>query len=481
MIELHRDSPRVQSEAIKALALVASTRARGGIADTAERVQTEDQSVPVSCLRAEAVLPGRSPPVPPQSGKLDPAGVEAQTQSRASIVQCPEWLKARGTLLAMDIGRRDALKGLHFGSAALVSSMVSRRDASADVVPNESESDIAVRTAVQGVCAWPNCQILPDGSILALIFNQPCHGLWEGDLDCWASEDGGSTWRFRGRAAQHEQGTNRMNCATGIAADGNVVVLCSGWADRRARGKPVAAHRQPLRAWVCRSDDSGRTWTVGDAFPAPPQSGIGIANELIPFGNIRAAEDGSLRVAAYLRREASRHCYMLQSHDDGRTWTDPVTLHSGGNETDILHLGGGRWLAVCREFQEGRDVHLELFGSSDDGKTWTRRMPLTLPRQVTGHLTRLADGRILLSHGNRCWNNFGVDVRISEDEGVTWSPPVRIADCPRPDCGYPSSVQRSDGIAVTAYYTQVSEDFHYEMRTATWNPSSFSAAGTPRG
>ena len=237
MIELHRDSPRVQSEAIKALALVASTRARGGIADTAERVQTEDQSVPVSCLRAEAVLPGRSPPVPPQSGKLDPAGVESQTQSRASIAQCPEWLKARGTLLAMDIGRRDALKGLHFGSAPLVSSMVSRRDASADVVPNESESDIAVRTAVQGVCAWPNCQILPDGSILALIFNQPCHGLWEGDLDCWASEDGGSTWRFRGRAAQHEKGTNRMNCATGIAADGNVVVLCSGWADRRARGQ----------------------------------------------------------------------------------------------------------------------------------------------------------------------------------------------------------------------------------------------------
>ena len=383
--------------------------------------------------------------------------------------------------MAMEVSRRDALKGLHLGSAALLSSMAAPGPALATGGPGENESSIENRTAVQGVCAWPNCQILPDGTILALIFNQPCHGLWEGDLDCWASEDGGSTWRFRARVARHEQGTNRMNCAAGIATDGDIVVLCSGWADRRPRGAPVAAHRQPLRSWVCRSGDSGATWSVSDAFPAPPQSGIGTGNELIPFGNIRAAHDGSLRVAAYLRRDDSRRCYMLRSDDDGRSWAITAILHPEGNETDILHLGGGRWLAVCREFRERRDVHLELFGSTDDGQTWTRRMPLTLPRQVTGHLTRLASGRILLSHGNRCWNNFGVDVRISDDEGTTWSPPVRIADCPRSDCGYPSTVQRADGRAVTAYYTQISKDFHYEMRVATWNPTAFSADGTPQG
>lgn len=381
----------------------------------------------------------------------------------------------------MGIGRRDALKGLHLGSAALLSGFSAPGIASAASGRDASESGIASRTAIQGACAWPNCQILEDGTIVALIFNQPCHGLWEGDLDCWASEDGGSTWRFRGRAAQHEPGTNRMNCAAGIAASGDVVVLCSGWTDRRPRGEPVAPHRQPLRSWVCRSVDGGANWSVSDSFPAPPQAGIGNGNEFIPFGNIRKAEDESLRVAAYLRRDDSRHCYMLRSEDDGHSWAHAVTLHPGGNETDILHLGRGRWLAACREFHEKDDVHLELFGSNDDGKTWNRKMPLTLPRQVTGHLTRLSDGRVLLSHGNRCWNNFGVDVRISDDEGTTWSPPVRIADCPRSDCGYPSTVQRADGRAVTAHYTQLSDDFHYEMRVAIWNPSAYSAEGTPRG
>ena len=383
--------------------------------------------------------------------------------------------------MAMEVGRRNALKSLQLASAALFSGFPASNVAAAATASGGGGTGIAARTAIQGTCAWPNCQILPDGTILALIFNQPCHGLWEGDLDCWASEDGGATWRFRSRVAAHEPGTNRMNCAAGVAASGDIVALCSGWADRRPRGEPVAAHRRPLRPWVCRSSDGGSSWSSTRDFPGPPQSRIAEDNELIPFGNIRIGDDGTLRAAAYLRRDDSRRSFMLRSEDDGHTWAVSATIHSDGNETDILHLGGGRWLAACREFRERRDVHLELFASGDDGRTWERKLPLTLPRQVTGHLARLSDGRVLLSHGNRCWNNFGVDIRLSEDEGATWSPPVRIADCPRADCGYPSTVECADGRAVTAYYTQVSDDFHYEMRVATWNPSAFSAEGTPAG
>ena len=106
-------------------------------------------------------------------------------------------------------------------------------------------------------------------------------------------------------------------------------------------------------------------------------------------------------------------------------------------------------------------------------------LPLTLPMQVTGNLALLADGRVLLSHGYRYWNNFGVDIRLSDDRGATWSPAIRIADCPRFDCGYPSSVQLPNGRMVTAYYTQLSEDFHYEMRTATWEPGRWGTDGRP--
>jgi len=340
---------------------------------------------------------------------------------------------------------------------------------------------VSNRTTIQRVCAWPNLQLLPDGTLLAFIFNQPCHGLWEGDLDCWASEDDGKTWRFRGRPAEHEPTTNRMNCAAGFAKNGDAVVLCSGWADRAPTGTLSGPHRRVLRAWVCRSSDGGRTWSVGTEFPTAPDTAAGRNNELIPFGNIQIAADGSLCSAAYLRKDDMRECYLVRSRDDGRTWTEISPLNPGGNETDVRHLGGGHWLAASREFREKRDVHIELFASTDDARTWQRRMPLSLPMQVTGNLTTLADGRILASYGNRCWNNFGVDVRLSDDKGETWSPPIRIADCPRSDCGYPSSVQLKDGRVVTAYYTQVSEDFHYEMRVATWDPNRYSVDGRPVG
>lgn len=41
--------------------------------------------------------------------------------------------------------------------------------------------------AIDNVCAWPNLTLLPDGVIIAAIYNQPCHGTWEGDLECWSS------------------------------------------------------------------------------------------------------------------------------------------------------------------------------------------------------------------------------------------------------------------------------------------------------
>jgi hypothetical protein len=326
-------------------------------------------------------------------------------------------------------------------------------------------------TAIQGVCAWPNLQRLGDGSLVATIFNQPCHGAWEGDLDCWASDDGGKRWRFRGRAAAHEPATARMNCAVGIARNRDLVVLVSGWNKRNPPGQPTSATLgKVLRPWVCRSRDGGRTWSQDGAFPEPEAAGLGIDNNYVPFGDLRLADNGDLCAAAYLRRDNKRACHFFRSSDDGVNWKRTAVLNPVGNETAPLHLGRGRWLAASRTFATGPDVHIDLCTSSDDGRTWTREQALTQPGQITGHLARLANGHVLLSYGNRNRNNYGVDARISEDAGKTWGPPFRIAACPQPDCGYPSTVQLADGSLVTAYYTRIGEDYHYEMRVAHWRP-----------
>lgn len=139
------------------------------------------------------------------------------------------------------------------------------------------------------------------------------------------------------------------------------------------------------------------------------------------------------------------------------------------NETAILHLGQGRWLAAART---ARLQRLELFRSDDDGASWRRDQTLSLPRQIPAHLTRLNDGRILLTYGMRCPGYFGVAARISSDEGESWCAPFMLVQYPDADGGYPSSVQTGDDRIVTAFYS-ASQPCHnrYHMGCVIWELS----------
>jgi hypothetical protein len=328
---------------------------------------------------------------------------------------------------------------------------------------NPGDFTTQTTTAIQSVCAWPNLHILPDGTILAAIFNQPCHGMWEGDLDLWASTDHGVSWNFRGRIAPFDKpNTNRMNCAFGVAKSGDLVALCAGWTERGKPGQRGADYNKCARLTgrVYRSSDQGVTWrALGDIAPSK-------LDPVVPFGDIHIAADGRLVTTVYGKSADDYGTRVAESHDDGLTWSVESSLYEHGNETALLETSPGRWLAAVRL---ERTVHVELFESADNTKTWNRVMPVTFPGQVTSHLTRLPDGRILLSYGNRNINNFGVDVRTSSDEGKTWSAPIRIADCPLSDCGYPDTVSAKDGKLVTAFYTQIPGHYKYEMRVTRWN------------
>jgi len=192
--------------------------------------------------------------------------------------------------------------------------------------------------AVDNVCAWPNLTVLRDGTIIATIFNQPNHGLSAGDVECWASRDGGDTWTKRGTPAPHEsEDSNRMNVAAGLANNGDLLVIASGWASRDVSGKPGKPFRERIVApWVSRSTDGGKTWTIdAKAIPAQwpeaarrPHSAEGIC---VPFGDILPGNDGTLRVALYSGGRGGTFVY--RSTDDGRTWGDPVAISKDASST----------------------------------------------------------------------------------------------------------------------------------------------------
>ncbi len=110
--------------------------------------------------------------------------------------------------------------------------------------------------AIDNVCAWPNLSVLDDGTIIASIFNQPTHGWYEGDIDCWASKDGGLTWKYRGTPTQSEPYTVRMNHAAGVNGNGELIVLSSGWDNIRPRRN---SNSKRPEATVSISKDGGKT------------------------------------------------------------------------------------------------------------------------------------------------------------------------------------------------------------------------------
>lgn len=334
--------------------------------------------------------------------------------------------------------------------------------------------------AIDNVCAWPNLTQLPNGEIVATIFNQPCHGLWEGDVECWASE-GGRFWQYRGTPAPHEPGTNRMNVAAGLALNGDLIVISSGWSNIPVKGavKVPAIKSQVLPPWLCRSADGGRTWNIDrNALRHLTLEGRG---HPIPFGDITRGPDGSLGVTLYSAsvgetEQQDNAVHFIRSTSDGRTWSAPITLApTGHNETAILHLGDTRWLAASRTVRTGDERRgLDLFRSTDNGDTWSVQRPISLERQYPAHLMRLDDGRILLTYSSRCIGMFGIHARLSRDDGATWSSPTVIIHYEDYDGGYPSSVQRADGAIVTAYYHKHRPHHQrYHMAVMIWRLEEF--------
>ncbi len=354
-----------------------------------------------------------------------------------------------------------------FVGLSLAALTASNAEDSGELRPENLEEAVAA----ENVCAWPNLTTLPDGTIAAILHNQPSHGQMEGDIECWTSADGLS-WEKAGTVTRHEPGTVRMNHAAGLDAEGNLIVLCSGWTNNKQpeRPKQAAFRDDILRAIALRSRDGGKTWEKIGGLPRVENGWC----ELIPFGDIRADKSGTLAVSCYHGKFSDPakstkipgyRSRLLRSSDRGKTWKTGPVIGAVHNETTILPLGRNRWIAAAREKQ------VDIIRSSDNGRSWSEPEPATGRNEINGHLLSLADGRTLLSYGVRQADRFGVCAKLSDDEGRTWGPVFRIADSTERDCGYPSSVQLRDGRIVTGWYAKassLSDDYH--MGSTVWTP-----------
>lgn len=319
-----------------------------------------------------------------------------------------------------------------------------------------SGTDIPRRLiAIDNVCAWPNVVKLKDGSLVAVVFNQPNHGRTEGDVDCWGSVDG-QFWNRLGTITRHDPQTVRMNHAAGLNAAGDLVVLCNGW-DHVAPQRN--AESRPIRSVACVSRDGGRSWE--QAGPVLPKE-EGLCWQ-VPFGDIMQAANGDLVAGTYAFGKGAGNIYAARSKDGGRTWPEIVPIVKDKHcEAAMLHLGGGRWLAASRRFGI---LDLEIFASGDDARTWRSVGILDIKPVSSAHLLLLSDGRVLLTYGNRGERaNRGIEARTSSDGGKTWGKPRQLVALEKTDCGYPDAVELPGGRVLVAYYSdRIAQHQRYHM------------------
>ena len=321
--------------------------------------------------------------------------------------------------------------------------------------------------AINNMVAWQHLTLLPDGTILATVFNQPSHGRCEGDIDCWASTNGGKNWEFRSRVCEHDPGTNRQHQTTGLARNGDVVSVTTGWTNPQPGARQGTSLHVPL--WVCRSGDGGHTWEVDKSAVTMPAD---IKTGMSPWRGIVRCSGDRLAASFYGdgdEPERYNTCYILFSEDDGITWGERGTarVSTGISETAVLPLNNGRWLAVGRD--DWHDDNMLLFVSEDDAKTWKVKGRISHAKEHPADLIQMEDGRILLSFGRRIvvGRHAGLSleedrtlprsicIRVSHDNGQTWKPTQNLTSLKGAthDCGYPTTVQLTDGTLVTAYYT----------------------------
>jgi hypothetical protein len=298
------------------------------------------------------------------------------------------------------------------------------------------------------------------------------------------SRDQGRTWRRAGIPVPNEATTNRMNHAGGLAADGSLVALVSGWENRKPRGwmpdpsdksRPLThfAGSRTRRARPAVSADEGVTWRQ---FPevVDPEDADGRPTA---YGRVRSLPDGKLGVMLY-----SKVVDFYVSADGGSSWQKRGRVsEQGHNETTWIRLANGDLFAASRTGETPENfMLLHAYRSKDNGATWTYERDLTLPRQHPADLTALPDGRILLSYGVRNEGNWSIAYRVGDAEARAWSPPTTLVDLegstdqrsdPQPvrDGGYPSTVVLPDGVLVTAYYTRgVMAHHRYHVGVVRW-------------
>jgi Neuraminidase (sialidase) len=308
-------------------------------------------------------------------------------------------------------------------------------------------------TVVSGGGYFPVLTRLNNGTLMAVLRGGAPHIGIKGRLDIVTSKDNGKTWSAPRTVVDGPE--DDRNPALGQLKNGDIILayaVLHGYDSTGLKLPSDRSQRQAEGVYIIRSSDNGKTWTK----PERDESTHALqknSGTLSPYGKIVQLPDGTALLSVYYEffDQRGNQDYVFRSHDNGKTWGEPVLVGEHYNETGLLAIPDGSVLAALRSETGG---HLAIASSKDGGKSWSAPTQLTRDKEHPGDLILLKNGDVLLTYGERN-KPFGVEAMFSRDRGKTWdkaSKTILANDAASTDCGYPSSVQLPNGSIVTMYY-----------------------------
>ncbi len=231
-----------------------------------------------------------------------------------------------------------------------------------------------------------------------------------------------------------------------------------------AHRRVSASERQTaLDVWMTRSTDGGLTW-----------SGRYQCQVNSPHGPIQGT-DGRLLYAGKELWKGEHRVGVCESTDDGQSWqwlatipTRPGDQAKDYHELHAVQATDGTLIVQIRNHNKNQVGETLQAESHDDGKTWSDPHGIGV-WGLPSHLLRLRDGRLLMTYGYRR-RPYGNQARLSTDHGKTWSEPLTVSqDGPSSDLGYPSTVELTGNELLTVWYERPKDSPRAVLRQARWN------------
>jgi len=397
---------------------------------------------------------------------------------------------------SISVSRRRMIKA--FGVAALGSavSMGTRRTRAADTVQAPKVKIGQPRSISQQpnlYHGWPTVTQRANGELLLVCSGgRESHVCPFGRVELMRSKDKGKTWSFPrvlidgpiddrdAGVVETAKGSILVTTFTSLAYEpilSRALKIKPGssgaWSMERleqwngAHGRISAQQRKAeLGCWMIRSTDGGLSFSSPSRVPVNS-----------PHGPVQLS-DGRLLYAGKELWHGENRIGVWESIDDGQNWKWLATIpsrdgddHRQYHELHLVEASERKLVVQIRNHNKANARETLQCYSTDGGKRWSK------PRSIgvwglPSHLLRLSDGKLLMSYGHRR-APLGVQARISEDQGKTWSQRIVLhGKGVSGDLGYPSTVQFDDGSLLTVWYERISKSPKAVLRQVDWSLES---------